>query len=102
MPDYDVPKDGDFASYLEMAAKKKEPAPAQSDASPKGFESLKSAEGAQTRQTIQQVLVEGQEPTDEFLEEWNALNEMPELSDEELERQALHDSGADGDIRTPE
>jgi len=53
-------------------------------------------------QTIQQVLGEGQEPTDEFVEEFKALNEAPELSDEELERQALSSPGDDGDVRTPE
>ncbi|WP_170094739.1 hypothetical protein [Simplicispira suum] len=53
-------------------------------------------------QTIQQVLGEGQEPTVAFIEEFHALNEAPELSDEDLERQALSAPGDDGDVRTPE
>jgi hypothetical protein len=47
-------------------------------------------------------LVEGEEPTEEFLEEWNALENAPELSDEELARQALDAPGDDGDTHTPE
>jgi hypothetical protein len=54
------------------------------------------------RQTIEQVLVEGQEPTEEFVEDWNAVQSAPELSDEEFERQALEAPGEDGDPSTPE
>lgn len=51
---------------------------------------------------MQQVLAEGRESSDEFLEELTALNDLPALTDEELDCQALTDLGADGDIRTPE
>lgn len=57
---------------------------------------------APPRQTIQDVLIDGEEPTEEFLEEWNALENAPELSDEEFERQALSAPGDDGDTGTPE
>lgn len=57
---------------------------------------------APPRQTIQDVLIDGAEPTEEFLEEWNALENAPELSDEEFERQALSAPGDDGDTETPE
>lgn len=52
-------------------------------------------------QTLQEVL-EGEEPTEEFLEEMQALEDAPELTEEELARQALEAPGADGDPSTPE
>lgn len=82
-----TPKDGDFASMLEQAGKT---APQAAGA------------GGTPRQTLDQVLVEGEEPTEEFLEDFNALREAPKVSDEELERQALEAGGADGDAATPE
>jgi hypothetical protein len=81
-----TPKDGDFASMLEGA----------------GRTAPQPAAAPDTRQTIQQVLVEGEEPTEEFLEEMKALREAPAVSDEELERQALEAGGADNDAGTPE
>lgn len=54
------------------------------------------------KQTIEDILLNGEEPTEEFLEEIIALNKAPELSDEEFERQALEAPGADGDPNTPE
>jgi hypothetical protein len=61
-----------------------------------------TAPAAPERQTIEQVLVDGEEPTEELLQEWQALDEAPPLSDEELARQALNAPGADGDPSTPE
>ena len=95
----DTPKDGDFASYLE--AKRKNPSAASPEAGVEPSTDF-GVPIAQPRQTIQQVLVEGEEPTEEFLEEWNALESAPELSDEELAQQALNAPGEDGDTRTPE
>lgn len=90
----DTPADGDFASYLNA---KEKSAPA---------EPVTSADfgnpAEPPRQTIQQVLVDGEAPTEEFLEEWNAAQELPELSEEELARQALEAPGDDGDASTPE
>lgn len=54
------------------------------------------------KQTIEDVLVFGEEPTEEFLTEFVALNEAPPVPDEELERQALSHPGEDGDLGTPE
>ncbi len=92
----DMPKDGDFASYLEgkMSRSAEIPDAAMS------VNAIVPADAP--RQTIEQILVEGQEPTEEFLEAWNAGQDEPELSDEELERQALEASGDDGDPSTPE
>ena len=54
------------------------------------------------RQGLEEVLLEHEELTQEFLEELAALEEAPPLSDEELARQALAAGGEDGDIKTPE
>ena len=100
----DTPKDGDFAAYLErkaQAAPGQGPGIGPSTDAPMAHESP-SAPSEAKRQTINDVLVNGEEPTEEFLEEVHALEAAPELSDEELERQALQHPGADGDNRTPE
>ena len=55
-----------------------------------------------SEQKLEEVLLEHETPTPEFLEELAALEEAPPLSDEELDRQALAAGGADGDVSTPE
>jgi hypothetical protein len=52
--------------------------------------------------TLEDVLLGNAEPTPEMLEELAALEAAPELTEEELARQALADGGADGDVSTPE
>jgi hypothetical protein len=99
MTNPEPPKDGDFASYLET--RWKTPATTSSGAAA-DHSSDHGSPFEKPRQTIHQVLVEGQEPTEEFLEEWNALENAPELSDDELARQALDAPGDDGDTQTPE
>lgn len=94
----DMPKDGDFASYLEGKRDRSAEVP---DAA-MSVDVTASLPAEVPRQTIEQILVEGQEPTEEFLEEWIAGQREPELSDEELERQALEAPGEDGDPSTPE
>jgi hypothetical protein len=89
-----TPKDGDFASYVQGAASKPVPSPiASSETSP--------LQAEDDPQTLQQVL-EGEEPSEAFLEEMRALQDAPELADEELARQALEAPGGDGDPSTPE
>lgn len=100
MKSTDMPTDGDFASYLE--GKKSRPGGAPDAATGVATSASVSAPADVPRQTIEQVLVEGQEPTEEFLEEWNAVQSAPELSDDEFERQALEAPGEDGDPITPE
>ena len=85
------PKDGDFTAYVEKMSKQS--VTPQQMAEP--------ATEPKRRQNIQDVF-DGEEPTAEFLEEWEVLNSLPPLSDEELEQQALADPGADGDPNTPE
>ena len=91
----DVPKDGDFAAYLEGKQNHRMPGDPHPDAA---VDELATP----PRQTLEQVLVEGEALTDEFLDEWNALNEAPELSDDELAQQALDAPGADSNPHTPE
>jgi hypothetical protein len=52
--------------------------------------------------TIEGILLHGEDPTDEFLEEFAALEAAAPLSDEELAAQALTAPGSDGDPTTPE
>ena len=52
--------------------------------------------------SFEDVLLGNAEPTPEMLEELAALQAAPELSEEELARQALADGGADQDPTTPE
>lgn len=52
--------------------------------------------------TFEDVLLGNAEPSPEMLEELAALDAAPELSEEELARQALAAGGADDDPATPE
>lgn len=51
---------------------------------------------------IEDLLLGNAEATPEMLEEMAALRDAPELSEEELARQALADGGGDNDPATPE
>lgn len=93
MTNSDTPKDGDFAAFLERKAAN---APAAAAALPD-----EATQAAQS-QTLDDILVGGEEPTAEFLEAIDALRRAEPLSDEELARQALAHPGADGDPSTPE
>jgi hypothetical protein len=93
-----TPRDGDFASLLEGATRN---AQVHATELPKGPQAVDTSI-PRRRQTIDDVVLHGEDPTKEFLDEWNELNNLPELSDEEFERQALNAAGDDGDINTPE
>lgn len=92
------PNDGDFASYV------------QDLQTPPGVASQRRPEVSESadhpalprEQSVEDVLLRGEEPTSEFVEEWNAIRSAPELSEEELARQALSAPGDDGDPTTPE
>ena len=90
--------DGDFASYVEGVQKSSDRTSHLREEIPENADH--SADGRE--QSIEDVVVHGEEPTNEFLEEWNAIQNAPELSDEELARQALSAPGDDGDPSTPE
>lgn len=51
---------------------------------------------------FEDVLLGNAQPSPEMLEELAALEAAPELSEEELARQALADGGADSEPSTPE
>ncbi len=102
MSNSDTPKDGDFAHWVEEKAEalkfelgEKFPVPTMELHSP-------SVHVETGRQKLEEVLLEHEQPTAEFLEELKALEEALPLSDEELARQALEAGGADGDSSTPE
>lgn len=95
-------KDGDFAHWVDEKAEalkfelgEKFPVPPTVLASP-------SVHIETGRQKLEEVLLEHEAPSQEFLEELAALEEAPPLSEEELARQALEAGGADADPGTPE
>lgn len=102
MNDSTTPKNGDFAHWVEEKSEAlkfelgdKFPVPPMELHSP-------SVHVETGRQKLEEVLLEHEEPTAEFLEELNALENAAPLSDEELARQAMEAGGGDGDAGTPE
>ncbi len=102
MSNSDTPKDGDFAHWVEEKSQalifelgEKFPVPPTALQSP-------SVHVETGQQKLEEVLLEHEEPTQEFLDELAALEKAPPLSEEELARQALAAGGADGDSGTPE
>ncbi|HKX93540.1 MAG TPA: hypothetical protein VJM48_02470 [Methylibium sp.] len=98
----DTSADGNFArlvdEQLELAAAKL-PAlePAVVHPSPEDHDEVPLP-----HPTLEDVLLGKAEPTPQMLEELAALEAAPELSEDELARQALADGGADADAATPE
>ena len=102
MSDSNTPKDGDFANWVDGKSEalkfelgEKFPIPPTALHSP-------SLHVETSEQKLEEVLLEHEEPTQEFLDELAALEQATPLSDEELARQALEAGGADGDSTTPE
>ena len=96
------PKDGDFAAWVDEKTEalkfelgEKFPVPPTELHSP-------SLHVETTQQKLEEVLLEHEQPTQEFLDELAALERAAPLSDEELDRQALQAGGSDEDITTPE
>lgn len=100
MPRQDMPPEGDFNKLvdeqLELAAAKL-PVLTPVHPSPVDHEELKAAHA-----NIEDLLLGHVQATPEMLEEIAALEDAPELSEEELARQALAHGGADNDPATPE
>lgn len=97
-----TPKEGDFAHWVDEKSQalkfelgEKFPVPPTALGSP-------SVHVETGQQKLEEVLLEHEAPTKEFLEELAALEEAPPLSEEELAQQALAAGGADGDSNTPE
>ncbi|HAL39123.1 MAG TPA: hypothetical protein DCP03_13850 [Polaromonas sp.] len=102
MSNSNTPRDGDFAHWVDEKSQalkfelgEKFPVPPTALGSP-------SVHIETGRQKLEEVLLEHEAPSEEFLEELAALEEAPPLSDEELAQQALAAGGADGDNSTPE
>ena len=102
MSSSNTPKDGDFAHWVEEKSEalkfqlgEKFPVPPTALQSP-------SIHVETSQQKLEEVLLEHEAPTQEFLDELAALERAPPLSDEELARQALNAGGGDGDSSTPE
>ncbi|MES2362446.1 MAG: hypothetical protein V4646_11670 [Pseudomonadota bacterium] len=102
MSNSNTPKDGDFAHWVDEKSEalkfelgEKFPVPPTALHSP-------SVHVETGNQKLEEVLLEHEAPTEEFLEELAALEKAPPLSDEELARQALAAGGADSDSATPE
>lgn len=86
-----TPRNGDFAALFEANGK-----------SANVSNQTPAEANIPESQNINDILNNGEEPTAEFLEEMNALENAPPLSDEEFEKQALAHPGTDGDAKTPE
>jgi hypothetical protein len=102
MNDSNTPKNGDFAHWVEEKSEalkfelgEKFPVLPTALHSP-------SVHVDTSQQKLEEVLLEHEQPTQEFLDELAALEQAPPLSDEELARQALEAGGGDGDSTTPE
>lgn len=98
----DSPKSGDFAKWVDEKSEAlkfelgdKFPVP------PTTLDS-EFVHPETSRQRLEEVLLEHEEPTQEFLDEVAALENAPPLSDDELAKQAMAAGGADNDPKTPE
>jgi hypothetical protein len=100
MTHQDTPPEGGFNKLvdeqLELAAVKL-PVLTPVHPSPADHEELKVEHAS-----IEDLLLGRAQATPEILEEIAALQDAPELSEEELARQALAHGGADNDPSTPE
>ena len=102
MSNSDTPKDGDFAHWVEEKSEAFKFEMGEKFSVPSTALNSPSVHVDTGRQKLEEVLLEHEEPTPEFLEELAALNKAPPLSDEELAQQALAAGGGDGDTSTPE
>lgn len=102
MTNSDAPKDGDFTAYLASQARKPQDNATAGTTTPELVNPAQPEPGTTRPQTVDDVFVNGEEPTNEFIEEFAALQGAEALSDEELERQALQHPGGDNDPMTPE
>jgi hypothetical protein len=89
----DAPANGDFASYLTQLDTARPPAAMPAAAVP---------DANDTQGDVTPFDFSSGDPSAETLEHTAALMTPSNLSDDELERQALSHPGADGDATTPE
>ena len=102
MNNSEAPKDGDFSAWIdEKAEALKFELGEQFPVPPTELHS-DSLHVETSQQKLEEVLLEHESPTPEFLAELQALKDAPPLTEEELDRQAMEAGGADGDKTTPE
>jgi len=98
----DHPKDGDFSNWIDEKSEALKFELGEKFPVTPG-ELVSSSPHPETGcQKLEEVLLEHEAPTPEFLEELAALEHAPPLTDEELAEQALAAGGADGNSQTPE
>lgn len=102
MNDSNTPKNGDFAHWVEEKSEALKFELGEKFPVPPTTLHSSSVHGETGRQKLEEVLLEHEEPSPEFLEELSALDQAAPLSDEELDRQAMESGGGDGDSSTPE
>jgi len=102
MSNSDTPKNGDFAHWVEEKSEALKFKLGETFPVPPTILVSPTVHAETGRQKLEEVLLEHEEPTQEFLDELAALEAAPPLSDEELARQALAAGGSDGDAATPE
>lgn len=94
-----TPKNNDFVRWVDEKSEiiKDDLAEKLSTTSP-----LEAHQLAPQKQSLEEVLLGHEEPTEELLREIADLEAAAPLSDEELAYQAMADGGADQDVATPE
>ena len=102
MTNSETPNDGDFAHWVEEKAEAIKFQLGEKFAVLPTELQTSSVHAETTGQKLEEVLMGHEAPTAALLEELNALDTAPQLSDEELTRQALDAGGDDGDPATPE
>ncbi len=94
--------DGDFAHWVDEKSEALKFRLGENFHVPAAALTSTSAHRETSSQNLEEVLLEHESPSPALLEELAALSSAPPLSDEELDRQALNDGGADADSATPE
>lgn len=98
----ETPKEGDFAHWVEEKSEALKFELGEKFPVPPTVLVSASVHAETGRQKLEEVLLEHETPTPEFLEEVAALEAAPPLSDDDLAAQALAAGGADDDPGTPE
>lgn len=101
MTDSNTPKDGDFTRLVDGKTKDSKPERLPGRAIHSTDAPNAPLQPEAEKQSLEDVL-QGAEPTPEFLEEMAALEQSLPIDDEELARQALEHPGAENDPKTPE
>ena len=102
MSSSDTPKNGDFAHWIEEKSEALKFELGDKFPVPPTVLVSSAAHPETGQQKLEEVLLEHEQPTQEFLDEVAALESAPPLSDDELAEQALAAGGADNDSSTPE